>query len=121
MSSGRQSETLQAIWLGSYKYNSIPISSSRFRLSEKKTRNEDDKPGEESSEEEGSESEAEITHSTVTTATDISTTGRKFFEVVKRELVLDYIKGQRMFSKLCKKYNQHHMATISGIKHHVNV
>ena len=84
----------------------------------KRTRNEDDKPpGGESSEEESPESEAETTHSTVTTATDTSTTetsssskqaanfSKKWLK--GREHWLEYIKGQGMFCKLCKKYNQH--------------
>ena len=82
----------------------------------KRTRNDNDEPpGEGSSEEEGPESEAET--STVATATDTSTTetssgskqAAKFSKkwLKGREHWLEYIKGQGMFCKLCKKYNQH--------------
>lgn len=85
----------------------------------KRTRNEhDQQPGGESSEEEGAESEAETTHTcTTTTATDTSTTetssspkqatrfSKKWLK--GREHWLEYVKGQGMICKLCKKYNQH--------------
>ena len=82
----------------------------------KRTKNNNDEPtGEESSTEDNSESEPKS--STVTTATDTSTTetssGSK--QAIKfskkwlkgREHWLEYLQGQGMLCKLCRKYNQH--------------